>query len=82
MQKIVWDDDELDEHIIDVLKKSTTIENPLAPNTILNKLKEEYKNVKLGIIRVKDSLNRLSDDKIKKTSGTHPKYYIEQKRKE
>lgn len=81
MQKIIWDDDELDEHIIDMLKENATIENPLAPNTLLNKLKEEYKNVKLGIIRVKDSLNRLSD-KIKKTSGTHPKYYIEQKKKE
>ena len=75
MQRIIWDDEELDKHITDVLNKYTSMDNPLGPNTILNKIKTDFPNVGIGIIRVKDSLNRISD-KIKKTPGTHTKYYI------
>jgi hypothetical protein len=80
MSKITWDDDELDACIIDVLKRMSRNENPLAPNTILNKLKNEHKNVRIGIMRVKDRLNRLfNKGMIKETSETHPRYYIEEK---
>lgn len=80
-KKIIWDDGELDACIIDMLKRKSRNENPLAPNTILNKLKDEHKDARIGIIRVKDRLNRLSNKgMIKETSETHPRYYTEQKR--
>lgn len=76
MQTIIWDNNDLDEYILNLLKKNTTIENTFGPNTVLKKIKEDNINVRIGILRIKDSLNRLSD-KIKKTSGTHPKYYFD-----
>ena len=75
MTTIIWDDNDLDEIILNILKNEARNENPLGPNTILKKIKEDHNNARIGIIRVKDSLNRLSD-KVKKTSGTHHKYYI------
>lgn len=80
MPKIIWDDDELDEHIIKLLDKNATIENPLAPHTILRMLKDEYKDVTIGITRVTARLNELFNaTKIKKTPGKHPKYYLQKR---
>ena len=81
MSKIVWDDEELDKNIMNILvEASATIENPLAPYTILRLLKESHKNLVLGINRVNSRLMELfSAGKIGRTSSKHPRYYIKEK---
>lgn len=79
MVKLIWTDSELDKKVLKILEKNETHGkgNAIAPHTVFRLLKT--KNISLGIMRVKDSLERLtSNGKIKKNiERDKPRYFID-----
>jgi len=77
MTRVVWSNSQLNEKMVKFLEANghCTPETGIGPHTLLRRLKENNRNVILGISRVKDQLYYLKDSsEIGKTVSD--KYYV------